>query len=105
MTRRIIQLELVARHRAQFAREAGRLNYGAVGTARAQHERHLSSLAAAYRIGRLGQQGTAWRADTQTSRTAGGHSPRAVSGSLPEFVPAHGRPAGRCAVTGSSALG
>ena len=31
MTRRIIQLELVARHRAQFAREAGRLNYRAVG--------------------------------------------------------------------------
>ncbi len=73
MTRRIIQLELVARHRAQFAREAGRLNYGAVGTARAQHERHPSSLAAAYRIGRLGRPGTARRADTQTSPTAGGH--------------------------------
>ena len=64
MTRRIIQLELVARHRAQFAREAGRLNHGAVGTARAQHERHLSSLAAAYRIGRLGTPGTAWHGDT-----------------------------------------
>ena len=58
MTRRIIQLELVARHRAQFAREAGRLNYGAVGTARAQHERQPSSLAAAYRIERLGPPGT-----------------------------------------------
>ena len=52
MTRRIIQHELVARHRAQFAREAGRLNYGAVVAARAQHERHPSALAAAYRVGR-----------------------------------------------------
>ena len=104
MTRRTIQLALAARNRAQFAREAGRLNYEAVGTARAQHERHPSALTAAYRIGHLGGRGTAWRADTQTSPTAGGHSPSAVSGSLPEFVPAHGRPAGRCAVTGSSAL-
>ena len=52
MTRRIIQLELVARNRAQFAREAGRLNCAAVGTAGAQHERHLSTLATAYRAGR-----------------------------------------------------
>lgn len=52
MTRRIIQHELVTRHRAEFAREAGRLNSGAVNTARAQHERHLSTLAAAYRVGR-----------------------------------------------------
>ncbi len=56
MTRRIIQLELVTRHRAQFAREAGRLNYRAVDAARAQHERHPSVLAAAYRLGRLGPQ-------------------------------------------------
>ncbi len=54
MTRRIIQLELVARHRAQFARETGKLNYAAVEIARAQHERHLSTLAGAYRIRRPG---------------------------------------------------
>jgi hypothetical protein len=52
MTRRIIQHELVARHRAAFARDAGRLNYRAVDAARAQHERYLSGLAAAYRVGR-----------------------------------------------------
>lgn len=45
MSRRIIQQELVARHRVQFAREAGRLNYRAVDAARAQHERHPSVLA------------------------------------------------------------
>jgi hypothetical protein len=54
VTRRIIQLELVTRPRAQFAREAGRLNHRAVDAARAQHERHLSTLAAAYRVGRPG---------------------------------------------------
>lgn len=54
MIRRIIQLELVTRHRAPFAREAGRLNCRAVDTARAQHERQLSALAAAYRVGRPG---------------------------------------------------
>lgn len=53
MTRRIIQHELAARTRAQFAREAGRLNDRAVDAARAQHERHPSALAAAYRVGRL----------------------------------------------------
>lgn len=53
MTRRIIQHELAARTRAQFAREAGRLNDRAVDSARAQHERHPSALAAAYRVGRL----------------------------------------------------
>jgi hypothetical protein len=52
MIRRIIQLELVTRQRAQFARKAGRLNYWAVDAARAEHERHLSALAAAYRVGR-----------------------------------------------------
>ena len=52
MTRRIIQLELVTRHRATFAHEAGRLNYRATDAARAQHERHPSVLAAAYRVGR-----------------------------------------------------
>jgi hypothetical protein len=52
MTRRIIQLELVTRRRAQFAREAGRLNYRAADAARAQHERQPSALAAAYRVGR-----------------------------------------------------
>jgi hypothetical protein len=52
MTRRIIQHELVARRRAAFARDAGRLNYRAVDAARAQHERYLSGLAAAYRVGR-----------------------------------------------------
>jgi len=52
MTRHIIQLELVARHRAQFAREAGRLNYAVVDAARAQHERHPSALAVVYRLGR-----------------------------------------------------
>ncbi|MGH3041254.1 MAG: hypothetical protein ACRDNG_05885 [Gaiellaceae bacterium] len=56
MTRRIIQHALVARQRAQFAREAGGLNHGAVATARAQHERQLSALAAAYRIGRAHAQ-------------------------------------------------
>ena len=53
MTRRIIQQELVARHRAQFAHEASRLNYRAVDAARAQHERHPSALAAVYRVGSL----------------------------------------------------
>jgi hypothetical protein len=52
MTRRIIQHELVARRRAHFAREAGSLNHLAVSAARGQHERHLSALAAAYRIER-----------------------------------------------------
>lgn len=52
MTRRIIQLELVRNSRTQFTREAGRLNYRAVDAARAQHERHASVLATAYRIGR-----------------------------------------------------
>lgn len=53
MTRRIIQLELVTRQRVRFAREAGRRNHRAVDAARAQHERHPSVLAAAYRAGRL----------------------------------------------------
>ena len=53
MTRRIIQRGLLARHREQFAREAGIRNHAAVESARAQHERHLSTLAASYRIGRL----------------------------------------------------
>jgi hypothetical protein len=52
MTRRIIRLELLTRSRARFARDAGGLNYRAVDAARAQHERHPSALAAAYRIGR-----------------------------------------------------
>jgi hypothetical protein len=56
MTKRMIQLELVASQRAQFAREACRLNYRAADAARAQHERHPSSLAAAYRLGRPGPQ-------------------------------------------------
>lgn len=52
MIRRIIQQDLVARQRAQFVREAGRLNHRAVDAARAQHERHPSLLAAGYRVGR-----------------------------------------------------
>ena len=54
MTRRIIQLELVASRRAKFARQAGKLNHSAVDAARAQHERHPSVLAVAYRVGRPG---------------------------------------------------
>ena len=53
MTRRIIQHELVARSRARFARDASWLNHMAVATERAQHERQLSALAAAYRIERV----------------------------------------------------
>lgn len=53
MTKRIIQHELVARSRARFARDASWLNHTAVATARAQHERQVSALAAAYRIGRV----------------------------------------------------
>jgi hypothetical protein len=52
MIRRILQQELAARHGAQFVREAGRLNHRAVDAARAQHERHPSALAAAYRVPR-----------------------------------------------------
>jgi hypothetical protein len=52
MTKRFIQLELVAKRRAGFALEAGRLNSRAVAGARAEHERHPSVLAATYRLGR-----------------------------------------------------
>jgi hypothetical protein len=49
MTKRLIQLELAARHTQGFAREICRFNSMAAHTARAQHERHYSPLAAAYR--------------------------------------------------------
>jgi hypothetical protein len=49
MTKRLIQLELAARHTQGFAREICRFNSMAAQTARAQHERHYSPLAAAYR--------------------------------------------------------
>lgn len=66
MTRRIIQLELVTMTRAQFARDAGRLNHRAVAAARAQHERHPSALAAAFRIRRR-HPGPPGRAEGRTT--------------------------------------
>lgn len=52
MTKRLIQLELVARHTRGFARDASRLNSLAVATARAQHERHHRRLPS--KPGRIG---------------------------------------------------
>ena len=56
MTRHVIQRGLLVRQREQFAQEAGRRNHAAVESARAQHDRHLSTLAVSYRIGRLYSQ-------------------------------------------------
>lgn len=57
MTRHVIQRGLLATQREQFAREAGRRNHAAVESARAQHERHPSTLTTSYRIGRLYSRG------------------------------------------------
>ena len=46
-----IQRGLLVRQREGFARDAGRRNHAAVQSARAQHERHPSTLTASYRIG------------------------------------------------------